>query len=173
MPQSGNDKTLLDKAGEALFDFAIDRKDVKALVAHLPPEVKCNPTAVEYELQLLKIISTGWALSYFMENNPLGEKLAVTFWELIHKFSADLSETTGLMAGHDIDYFQILRKRLDTYVTRMHKKPEMQEPAAVIGPEFARFCGDADDVFTVMTGSRMFSMTVSRVKDYLDSLEFQ
>jgi hypothetical protein len=46
----------------------------------------------------------------------------------------------------------------------------MSEPAAVIGPEFARFCGDADDVFTVMTGSRMFIITVAQVKDYLDSL---
>ena len=74
------------------------------------------------------------------------------------------------MTGHDIDYFQTLKDRLDMYVAALQAKPEMREPAAVIGPEFARLCGNSDDVFTIMTGSRLFILTVVRVKDYLDSL---
>jgi len=172
MQQWENDKTSVEQAVQSLFDFAVDREDVKTLVAHLPEEAECKPTAVEYELQLLKIVATGWSISFFMESNPCREQLAAIFWKLIHAFSADLSETTGLMTGHDIDYFQTLKDRLDVYVAALQAKPEMREPAAVIGPEFARLCGNSDDVFTIMTGSRMFILTVARVKDYLDSLRF-
>jgi hypothetical protein len=171
MTRSDNDKTGLDQAGEALFDFAVERNDVKTLMAYLPGETKCRPATVEYELQILKIASTGWALSFFMENNPYREQLAEIFWKRIHAFSNDLSETTGLMIGQNIDYFQNIRKRLDQYITALQDKPESSEPAAVIGPEFARLCGDVDDVFAIMTGSRMFIITVARIREYLDSLE--
>ena len=173
MTQSESNKKRLEQAGEALFDFAVERDDVKTLVAHLSGEAKCKPATVEYELQILKIVSTGWALSFFLENIPYKVQLAEDFWKRIHAFSRDLSETTGLMTGHDIDYFQILKDRLDMYIAALQNKPEMSEPAAVIGPEFAGLCGDFDDVFTVMTGSRMFILTVARVKDYLESLDFE
>jgi hypothetical protein len=170
MQQWENDKTSLEQAGQSLFDFAVDREDVKTLVAHLHEEAKCKPAAVEYELQLLKIVATGWSISFFMEGSPYRDQLAEIFWKLIHAFSADLSETTGLMTGRDIDYFETLKDRLDMYVAALQAKPEMSEPAAVIGPEFARLCGNTHDVFTIMTGSRMFIITVAQVKDYLDSL---
>jgi len=173
MTQAENEKTGLELAGENLFNFAVDRDDVKTLVEHLSGEAACKPAAVEYELQLLKIISTGWSISFFMGNNPYRDQLAEIFWKLIHAFSEDLSDTTGLMTGHDIDYFQILKNRLDMYVAALTAKPEMNEPAAIIGPEFARVCGDADDVFTVMAGARMFIITVAQVKDYLESIELQ
>jgi len=171
MTKPDNINIPLEQAGEKLFDFAVDRDDVKTLVAHLPEAAKCKPPTVEYELLLLKIIATGWSLSFFLENSPHREKLAENFWKLIHTFSADLSETTGLMTGHEINYFEVIQNRLDSYVTALADNPEMHEPAAIIGPEFASFCGDADDVFTVMTGSRMFILTVARVKEYLESLE--
>jgi hypothetical protein len=98
-------KTPMEQAGENLFDFAVDREDVKVLMAHLSDEAKCKPTAVEYELQLLKIIATGWSLAFFMAEDPRLGELAETFWKLMREFSAELSETTGLMTGHDIDYF--------------------------------------------------------------------
>jgi hypothetical protein len=173
MTRPEKEQTGLKQAGEDLFNFAVDREDVKTLVAHLSGEAKCKPAAVEYELQLLKIISTGWSISFFMENNPHRDQLAENFWKLIHDFSGNLSDTTGLMTGHDIDYFRILKDRLDMYVTALAGKPEKNEPAAVIGPEFARVCGDADDVYTVMTGARMFILTVARVKEYLESPELQ
>lgn len=171
MAHSENTKTGLEQVGENLFNFAVDREDVKALVQHLPKETKCTPAAIEYELQLLKIISTGWSISFFMENSPHKDQLEDNFWKLIHEFSASLSETTGLMTGQDIDYFQIVKSRLDLYVAALTEKPGITEPAAVIGPAFAKFCGDPDDVFSVITGSRMFIITVARVKDYLESIE--
>ena len=74
------------------------------------------------------------------------------------------------MTGHDIDYFQILKERLDMYVDAMSQKSDAPEPAIVIGPEFARTCGNVDDVFTFMTGSKRFIAAISRVKNYLEVL---
>jgi hypothetical protein len=91
----------------------------------------------------------------------------------IYEFSQRLSATTGLMIGHDIDYFQILKNRLDMYVHAMAKNPDAPEPAAVIGPEFARTCGNVDDIFTFMTGSKMFNSTTGRVREYLETMKLK
>lgn len=170
MTRSDN-KRKIEQASEELLSFAIDRSDVKSLVARLPQEVSCKPSAVEYELQLLKIISTGWSISYFLENFPCKKKLAEAFWKEIHGFAENLSDAAGIITGQNINYFQIVKDRLDMYVTALADKPEAAEPVAVIGPEFARHCGDADDVFTIMTGSRMFLMTVASVREYLNAAD--
>jgi len=172
MTQSKNEKTGLEQAGETLFNFAVNREDIKLFIENLADETKCKAATVEYELQLLKIISTGWSLSFFLENDSQRDQLAEIFWKLVHDFSESLSATTGLMTGHDINYFQVLKSRLDEYVDVLTDQPEATEPAAVIGPAFARFCGDADDVYTIMTGSKMFIITVARVKEYLESIPF-
>ena len=171
MPHIESEKTGVTQAGEKLFNFAVDREDVKVFIENLPEGRKCRPVAVEYELQLLKIIATGWSISFFLENNPRRAQLAENFWKLMYGFSANISETTRLLAGHDIDYFQILKSRLDMYVAALTEKPEMAEPAAVIGPAFAKLCGDIEDVYTVMAGSKMFIITVAQVKDYLEFIE--
>jgi hypothetical protein len=170
MTQNNTEKSHVKQAGEDLFNFALNREDVKFFVENLPPGTKCQPTAVEYELQLLKIITTGWALSFFLENDERRDRLAEHFWHLVREFSAGLSETTGLMTGHNIDYFQVIKERLDTYVDALAEKPETTEPAVVIGPVFAGLCGDGDDIYSVMTGSRMFKITLARVQEYLDTV---
>jgi len=162
-------KSMIEQAGENLFCFALDREDVKTLVAHLPEEVSCKPATVEYELQLLKIISIGWSISFILEKNPFKDELAEVFWKAIHGFAENLSEMTELMTGHGIDYFQAARDRLDLYVAALADNPGTAEPAAVIGPEFASQCGNREDIYTVMTGSRMFIITVTSVKEYLES----
>ena len=161
-------RSWIKQAGEDLFSFAIDRGDVKTLVTHLTTKTSCKPATVEYELQLLKIISTGWSISFFLGKSPLKDQLSEAYWKSIHGFAENLSETTELMTGHAIDYFQVARDRLDMYVSALTDKPEVLEPAAVIGPEFARQCGKGEDIFAVMAGSRMFIMTVASVKEYLD-----
>jgi len=166
-------KSVVEIAGLDLFNFAVDREDIKTLIAHLPKETECKPEAVEYELQLLKIIITGWSISFFLGENPLRDELAESFWKSIHEFSGTLSESTQLMTGQDINYFQILKERLDMYVEALAEKPEATEPVAVIGPVFARVCGNADDVFAIMTGSKIFIITVASVKEYLEAIELQ
>ncbi len=56
------------------------------------------------------------------------------------------------------------------YVEAMERKPDAREPAAVIGPEFARLCGNGDDVHTIMAGTRMFIASMASVKAYLEAL---
>jgi hypothetical protein len=78
-----------------------------------------------------------------------------------------------MMIGNDIDYFQILKERLDMYLAAMNQNPDAPEPAVVVGPEFARTCGNVDDAFTVMTGSRMFIATIGSVKEYLETINLR
>ena len=168
-----DNKSVVKLAGEDLFNFAVDREDLKTLIANLPKETECKPAAVEYELQLLKIIITGWSISFYLEEYSQRDQLAEIFWKLIHEFSETLSETTQLMTGQNINYFQILKDRLDMYVAALTEKPESTEPVAVIGPEFAKVCGNGDDIFAIMIGSRMFILTISSVKEYLEAMELQ
>lgn len=170
---SKENKSTVEIAGKDLFTFAVDREDIKTFIANLNKETECKPAAVEYELQLLKIIITGWSISFYLEDYSQKDQLAEIYWKLIHEFSQTLSETSQLMTGHNIDYFQVVKDRLDMYVAALTEKPGSTEPAAVIGPEFSRVCGKADDVFAILTGSRMFILTVSSVKEYLESAELQ
>ncbi len=173
MENSEKEKTGIEKAGEDLFNFAVDREDIKTLMAHLPEVAEINPSTVEYELQILKIISIGWSISYYLENRSQKNQLSKVYWKAIHEFSHNISTTTELMIGQHIDYFQILKDRLDMYVSAMKNKLDAPEPAVVIGPEFARACGNMDDVYTIMTGSRMFIATVASVKEYLGIIKLR
>ncbi len=173
MARSEEKKTGVEKAGEDLFNFAINREDLKTLMTHLSEEADIKRGKVEYELQILKIISIGWSISYYLENGAQKNQLLESYWQAVHEFSQSISTTTGLMIGNDIDYFQMLKERLDMYVAAITQKPNAPEPAVVIGPEFARTCGNMDDVFTVMTGSRMFITTIGSVKEYLDTIKFR
>ena len=154
-----------------LLNFAVDRDDIKWLMERLPKEANIDRNAVEYELQILKIISVGWSISYFLENSSLKNLVLEPFWMAIYVFSQRLSTTTGLMIGKDIDYFQILKDRLDMYVNALARHPDDAKPAPVIGREFARTCGNIDDLFTFMTGSKIFISTARRVREYLETIK--
>jgi hypothetical protein len=41
------------------------------------------------------------------------------------------------------------------------------DPATVIGPAFAETCGNPDDLFAFMTGSKMFMAAIKAVEEYL------
>lgn len=166
-------KSEIEKARDDLFNFAIDREDTKWLMERLPQEADIKRSTVEYELQILKIISVGWSISYYLEDDPRKNPLLELFWMTIYEFSQQLSTTTEMMIGQDINYFQTLKKRLDMYVAAIAQHPEASEPSAVIGPEFARTCGNADDIFTFMTGSKMFLSTTGQVKEYLETIKLK
>ena len=173
MENSENKKSKLEKTGEDLFNFAIDREDVKWLIDRLPPEADVKRTTVEYELQILKIITVGWSISYYLTNSPQKNVLAERYWNAVNEFSRDLSTTMEYMIGQDIDYFHVLRDRLDMYVDAMAHHPDASEPAAVIGPEFSKACGNENDIFTFMTGSKMFISTTGKVKQYLEAIKLR
>jgi hypothetical protein len=170
LEQTEEKKSAIEQAGEDLFNFALDRQDVKALMARLPEEAAVRRVTVEYELQILKIVGVGWCVSYHLQHHGQKERLGELYWKAVHEFSQGLSTTTGLMTGQNIDYFQILRDRLDMYLDALRNRPDAAEPAAVIGPEFARACGNVDDVYTVLTGARMFVATIGSVTEYLQAV---
>jgi len=173
MNDSEKKKSELEKAGEDLLDFAVDREDVKWLMDRLPAQSDINCVKVEYELQMLKIIGVGWSLSYYLANSPQKTKLLEIYWKSINQFSRGISTTTEYMIGQHIDYFQLLKDRLDMYITALTMNPDAPEPALVIGPEFARICGNVDDIFTFMTGSKMFISTINKVKAYLEAIKLR
>lgn len=167
MKTSEKNQAEAETIGEELFDFAVDREDVKWLMAHLAAEADIKRSVVEYELHILKIVSVGWSISYFVDNVTLKNQLLERYWNAVYLFSKDLASVTELMIGQDIDYFQTLKDRLDMYVAALADSPDAAEPATVIGPAFARTCGNVDDIFTFMAGSKMFISTISRVREYL------
>ncbi len=166
-------KSELEKTAADFLEFAVDREDVKWLMERLPEEADIKRVTVEYELQILKIISVGWSLSYYLGNSPQKTELLELYWNSINEFSQGLSTTTEYMTGQNIDYFQVLKDRLNMYVAALEKHPDAAEPALVIGPEFAGTCGNVDDIFTFMTGSKMFISTINRVKEYLETIKLR
>jgi hypothetical protein len=172
MPKRYPTQKEIEQAGTDLFNYAIDREDVKYLVALLPKEAAVTPSKVEYELQLLKIITVGWSISYFLETSAVKPALLERYWQAVQQFALNLSDTTGRMIGQPVDYFAVVKERLDTYVAALAAQPAAPEPARVIGPEFAKACGRREDLFAFMTGSKMFFSTAARVKQYLGALDF-
>ena len=82
--------------------------------------------------------------------------------------SSTLSTSASLTTGSGIDYFDILKQRLDLYVAALDAAGSIPEPAMAIGPAFADVCGDKDDACAILAGSKMFSITLLAVRDYLD-----
>jgi hypothetical protein len=154
--------------GEQLFQFAIDRGDMNVILDTLPLGIPEKRTALEYEIQLLRIISVGWGISFFLEDDLLKERIGQQYWEQIRAFSATLSTSASLTVGSDIDYFDIIKQRLDTYVSALDAAGKVPDPSVAIGPTFADVCGDRDDALAVLAGTKMFSHTIMAVREYLD-----
>jgi len=60
-------------------------------MANLAEEADIKPTTVEYELPILKIISVGWSLSFYLASSPQKDQLMDLYWTAINDFSKDLS----------------------------------------------------------------------------------
>lgn len=163
-------QALLTTTAEDLFDFAIGREELQHIMTLLPEDTQIERSKVEYELRLLKLITVGWSINYFLEAFPHKDPLAGLYWEKVRTFSQHLSETTAMMTGGEVNYFEVLRGRLDFYVDALARQSDAAEPAAVIGPAFAGNCGNVEDVFAVISGSRMFIATTGRVKQILETL---
>ena len=173
MENTETEKSPIEQAAEDLFNFAIDRTDIKEVMLGLHEEADIKRHTVEYELPLLKIITVGWSISYFISHVPYKNEISEVYWNAVREFAQGLSETTELMAGKNINYFQVIKDRLNMYVNAMNANSKAKEPAVVIGPEFAGVCGNRDDTFTVMTGSRLFIATAGSIKSYLEEVKLR
>jgi hypothetical protein len=172
MATANNSNADLEKVSENLVSFSVDRDDLNRFMTMLPEEEGINRVTVEYEIPLLKIVSVGWAIAFFMENRPEKQGLLESYWKAIEAFSQGLSEVTNLTTGADINYFHMLKDRADTYVQALNMQPDAKDPAAVIGPTFAVICNAPDNIHVIMTGNRVFNAAIIGVKEYLAHINF-
>ncbi len=162
--------THVETMSKDLSSFAIDRSDLKELMGSIPKQNHLNLTTIEYELSILKILSTGWGISFYMPaTDPKKSLLSDTFWTAIRDISNQISTLAQTTSGHTIDYFNILKERLDSYVARMQEDQKSSaDPAAIIGPSFADICGCPGNPIAILIGTKMFALTLGAVKEYLD-----
>lgn len=158
----------IQEIGESLANFSLDRESVQFALSRLPDEHSINKVAIEYEIQLLKILSVGWAISYFMEDHSEKTPLIKNFWDVLFEFSKNLSSVTSLTIGREVDYFLALKERIDIYLNALAEAPHVKDPALVIGPTFARLCGNTDNVHVIMAGNRVFHLSLEGVKHFLE-----
>lgn len=168
MPSRKEINTWIECTGEQLFQFAIDRGDMNNILHALPLTEPQRRVTIEYEIQLLRIVSVGWAIAFFLGEDKLKNPLGEYYWEHVRNFSATLSTSASLTVGKDIDYFDLLKRRLDDYINELESAEKDKEPAMAIGPAFAEHCGGRDDALAILAGTKMFSHTISAVRQYLD-----
>lgn len=167
MGETKKQPDTLENICKNIAEYAVNRDEIKELVQNLPKDQNINSVMVEYELQLLKIVAIGWSISVYMQLNEKKQLFELKFWELIREFARDISNVTSLMIGHDIDYFDLIKKRLDTYLKSLDGAVSESDPASAIGPAFAEICKDKDNAFTIITGARLFNYSVRATKEYL------
>lgn len=173
MNESSLEKVSIEKASEDLFDFAIDRSDIKLILQSLPEDKKINRVSVEYEIQLLKILAVGWSISFFLDESSIKKELSESFWNAVQSFSQSISTLSSSSTGKEIDYFNILKERLDTYLTALNLIPDRPDPLIAIGPTFARICGNEDNTHIILSGSKVFNLSAGGVKNYLESIQIE
>lgn len=154
---------------ENLASFAVDREDIKGLLASLPEDDAIKPVTVEYELQILKIIAAGWAVNVHMDGKPGKDAMAERFWIIVREFAKNLSETLHLTTGAEVDYFETIKARFGDYLAAMEAMGS-GEPVQAVSPKFAELCGCADNAFVNLCGARMFHLTTTAVQEYIHSV---
>jgi len=165
----------VDQVAENLSAFAIDRADIKSLLGSIPEGHPVDLSRLEYELAILKILSVGWGLAFFMPATDINKTpLTQTFWEQIRQIANNVSTLTETTTGTRVDYFSILKERLDTFVQQMQEhQAEDADPTSVMGPVFANACGAPDDPVVILAGTKMFTLTLGSVKEYLASVKIK
>lgn len=168
MTISGSNKSSVAEFGENLFNYAIEREDLKAMVQNLPADSIVDPAAMTYEIQNLKIVSVGWGAAFFTADTAMKETLAHAYWQIVQQFSGNISTMSSAAAGADIDYFNILKERLDIYVNALNVYSDVKDPGPVVGHTFAKLCGDEEDMYVMIAGKRVFHHALAAVKGYLE-----
>jgi hypothetical protein len=161
------EKGDIKKTCDDLFDYAIDREDVMWLVQRYSEKSNVETSNLEYELQILKIVGVGWNLFYFLEKSSHRNLLSESYWNEVRNFARELSEGAGKLAEKNIDYFGVLKERLDMYLAALTENSSEGDATKTIAPAFAKQCGDKDDVFAFMAGAKMFRSVSERVGRYL------
>jgi hypothetical protein len=156
------------RAADDLLAYAIDRQDIKWCLAHLPSKSSPNLARIDSELQMLKIIAVGWGLTHRLVDSPLKAPFQEAYWKAVQDFSVRFSETTALLIGQRIDYFQTIRDRLNLYLAAVRDLgPSGGDAGRIIGITLARLCDCGEDLPVGMAAARIFNSALARVGEYL------
>lgn len=172
MTSTATHSLTIDEVTETLFNFSIDRSDMQELLSHFSVDAKFNRTAIEYEIQILRILVVGWGISYFVKDNVHKEALSESFWNSIRDFSQNLSTISKVSMVKNFDYFDVMKQRLDTYIKQLNIQKNVNEPAAVVGPTFAELCGHSEEAVVVWLGNKMFKSVLYQIQTYLSNVQF-
>ncbi len=167
-----NSSEIVEKVSENLFNFSIDQNDLKSIIKSVKDD-SIDMVNLEYEIQILKIVLTGWSISYFMEGKAEKKQLSESFWIKIHEFSKNLSSISTGATGKKIEYFIILNERLEVYVKAITELGSVNNPVDIVGHVFAEVCGDKINTNMIDTGKNLFSATILAVRTYLESVDFK
>lgn len=91
MGQTKIEPLSVEKFGENLAAFAINRDDLKMLLTTVPDSEKSRLTTIEYELQILKILSVGWGIAFYMKEGEKNSQLQQYFGKTF-KRSQEISQ---------------------------------------------------------------------------------
>ncbi len=172
MNESSFKKNSIEKASEDLLDFAIDRSDIKLVLQNLPEDIKINRVSMEYEIQLLKILAVGWSIPFFLDKSALKKELSESFWNAVQSFSQSIS-TLSSSSTDKVDYFNTLKERLETYLNALNSITDGPDPLLAIGPKFAEICGSKNNAHIMLSGSKVFNLSIGGVKNYLESIQIE
>jgi len=150
-----------------LLNIAVNQRETKADLSAVRNDEPLNWIAVEYEMQLLRIVAVGWAVAYFGDQARGPEGLAEAYWEGVQTYGSAVSAMTQPVLGSGADYFGTVRQRLDHYVQVMTHFSNVTDPARVIGPTFAKLSGCEASEAVIRLGGRVFSRCLARVQQLL------
>lgn len=156
---------------EDLCGYCLERDDIKWIAAGVPEDCGLEQNRLEYELQILKIVTVGWSIAFFLEKEPVKKPLLEAYWQNMNELASNLSQATAVMISKDVDYFQVIKTRMDDYV-QAAARGKGKDPASAIGLEFACHCGDQDSIFASLAGGKLFMNVCRGVKDYMEAAGF-
>lgn len=153
---------------EKLLHYALGSDELFPLIEALPETSSITQNKLEYELRLLKILSVGWGLSYYLDEGENKEATITTFWQEIYLFSKEIDQTSRT-AGIEIVYFSILEERFNAYRARLETGPA-KDVIRLMGLACASFCGDENDSYVYVVGKKVFRDALSNLQEFLSEL---
>ncbi len=158
------------QAVACLFDYAVSREGLNVILDGIPEDESIKRGTVEYEMRILRIVTVGWGISFFMPTSEQKVLLAEGYWNRVRAFSGQIAAISSSLTGDNIDFFQMIRQRVDQYMAVLNHFRDAGDPAIVIGPTIAKICGSEDNPYLIISGKKMFHISLSGVKNYIESI---
>jgi hypothetical protein len=160
--------SLENQIANTLFSYSVSRDDIKNLANETVENTDAQEQTLLYELQILKIITTGVSINYLIESLDQKNEISRLYWEYIMEFSKSVTEATKKYSNVDIDYFEVIKDKLNYYLKELSENKDAPEPASIIGPAFAVQCSMPEDTFTILAGAKLFKGVINGLKIYYE-----